>query len=99
MTNMKEVLEQRFLHTYLRRCWTLARNQARHRNQEWNIPYELYKEMWTENDNWLRKGSRSNDLCFTRIDVEKPWDPDNVKLDTRSGHLLRNPTATKKEKQ
>jgi hypothetical protein len=63
-----------------------GRAQARYRGEEWQITEAQYILLWRTDDRYLHKGRHNEDLCMTRIDPEKPWHIDNVKIITRLEH-------------
>lgn len=67
-----------------RRAWLVHRSQARFRGEEHEITLEQYREIWSHD--FYRRGRHPEDLTMTRIDEEKAWTPDNVKIITREEH-------------
>jgi hypothetical protein len=67
----------------LKAAWNRAVCQARHRGQEWNIPWETYLAMWLEDNRYLSKGNTKGSLVFCRRDIEKGWTEDNVMITSR----------------
>jgi hypothetical protein len=69
------------------RAWSRAKSQAAYREEEWAIEESYWMtELWTDSL-WPRRGRGSTDLGMTRWDPEKPWQPDNVFIITRRGHV------------
>ena len=68
----------------LRRDWSRSRCQARFRGEEWNLEFEDYYRLWTEDDKYLRKGRHAEQLCLGRWDVEGAWELSNLWLTTNS---------------
>lgn len=64
-----------------------ARAQANFRNEGWTITEQEYIDLWRQDDRYLRKGRKLEDLCLTRIDRTKPWSTDNVEIITREKHF------------
>ena len=60
---------------------------SRLRGDEWDLAWEDWRDIWLPN--WHRRGRKSQDLCLTRLDWEKPWSGDNIELVTRSEHSRR----------
>lgn len=63
-----------------------ARAQANFRGEVWTITEQEYIDLWRENDRYLNKGRRPEDLCLTRRDPEGDWSMDNVIIVTRAYH-------------
>jgi len=58
-----------------------AKAQAMYRGEEWTLTFEEFAAMW--GDDWKFRGRDGEDLCMTRIDVEKAWSKDNCEIVTR----------------
>ena len=78
-------------------AWHKARAQANFRNEGWEITIEQWFELWPM-DKWVLRGRGSNDLCMVRIDRDRPFSVDNVKLITRYFQITRD-KKPKLEKQ
>jgi hypothetical protein len=74
----------------LRRCFLVARGQARHRGETWNIDWEVYRDMWLENDNYKQKGQGSDNFAFSRINCFGDWEPTNVVIERRGLSIRRH---------
>jgi len=73
---------------FIRRWWLVAKNQAKIRGQDWNLPWEVYYELWTKDDRWMHRGRASDELCMCRIDFDNlDWHPGNVQIITRKQML------------
>ena len=70
-----------------RRQFTQQRNQARWRNEIWQIDWEEWLEMWQPH--WHQRGRTSSSLCMVREDYDRPWHKNNVKLIARGDHVRR----------
>jgi hypothetical protein len=69
------------------RAWSRAKSQAAYREEEWGIEESYWMtELWPDTL-WPRRGRGSTALGMTRRDPEKPWQPDNVFIVTRRGHV------------
>jgi len=64
-----------------------SRAQAWFRGEEWFITEQEYIKIWREGDQHLRKGRTKDSLCMVRIDPEKDWTVDNVKIIPRIEHF------------
>jgi hypothetical protein len=71
------------------RKWHLARAQANHRGEGWEITIEQWFELWPM-EKWILRGRGSNDLCMVRIDRDRPFSVDNVKIVTRYWQVARD---------
>jgi hypothetical protein len=67
-----------------RRAWLVHRSQARFRSEEYALSWEEYVDVW--GDRFSQKGRHPEDLTMTRIDDEKAWSVDNVKIISREEH-------------
>jgi hypothetical protein len=67
-----------------------ARAQAWYRGETWNITEWQYIELWREQDRYLNKGRKSENLCLIRRDYEGAWDLSNVEIVTRHEHNIRS---------
>jgi hypothetical protein len=77
------------------RKWHLARCQANFRNEGWEITVEQWFELWPMSK-WVRRGRGSNDLCMVRLDRDRPFSIDNVKIVTRYWQICRDKKANRK---
>ena len=59
-----------------------ARSQAAYRLEDWELTLSEFMRIWGRKK-WLKRGRKSDDLAMTRIDWNKPWSKDNVKIMTR----------------
>jgi hypothetical protein len=66
------------------RVWIQQRNQAHYRAEPWALDFEPWKQIWAPH--WHLKGRTANSRCMTRVDTDLPWQPDNVRIITRSEH-------------
>ena len=62
------------------------RAQAWYRKEEWLITEQEYIDLWRTDNRYLKKGRHSENLCMSRVDVEKPWTLDNIEIITRHQH-------------
>jgi len=65
--------------------WQLAKAQANFRQEEWDLEFEDFYQMW-KND-WHNRGRKPEDMCMTRVDKEGAWSVDNVHVISRLQHL------------
>lgn len=71
----------------LRRSYSFAKNQARYRNQSWDLAFEDYAGLWLENDRYRSRGRCQNGLQLSRKDLSGPWTRDNIQIVNRSVFL------------
>jgi uncharacterized protein (DUF1684 family) len=76
-------------------AWHKARAQANFRNEGWEITIAEWFAIWPM-DKWVLRGRGSNDLCMVRIDRDRPFSADNVKLVTRYWQITRDKKANQK---
>lgn len=65
--------------------WQMAKAQANFRLEEWDLDFEEYYKLWEPH--WENRGRGTQDMCMTRIDVEKAWSKKNVHVITRMEHF------------
>lgn len=70
------------------RVWGQQKNQAQWRRESWDLPFDVWVEIW--GDLYEQKGQTSDCMCMTRIDLDLPWHKDNVRIITRKEHFLSN---------
>lgn len=68
------------------RGWQNSRNLARIRCEEFYLTEEEFFEIWTQ-VRWFQRGKHSQGLVMTRIDPQRPWQRDNVKICSRQEQL------------
>lgn len=67
--------------------WLQQKNQAQYRNEGWDLPFDLWTEIWGEQ--WHNRGRDPQSMCMTRRDNTQPWTADNVEVITRGEHFKR----------
>lgn len=83
MESTMDIEHEKFIrmrHRILKRKFQVARNQARFKNQEWDIGLEDYFELWETvgADSWLFSGQGAEDYNLSRKDMDEGWTLDNV---------------------
>ena len=68
--------------------WLQQKNQAQFRQEEWNLPFEVWLEMW--GDLWHMRGRTRGSYCMTRYDPMGPWDKDNAMTEHEDDHTLES---------
>jgi hypothetical protein len=81
--------EHQLLDRALRRSFTVAQCQARHRGQPWSITWAEWRALWMANDLYLQRGRTRDSLCFSRLDLEDSWHINNVTIESKHDYLLR----------
>ena len=71
--------------------WMMARAQANFRNEEWDLSFDEYYEIWKEQ--WSNRGRKADSVCMTRQDWGGPWSKDNVVIVIRKEHLAAQAEA------
>jgi hypothetical protein len=85
---MKEKIEK-IRDQWLKRSYYLAKNSAKYQGHDVFVSWEIWRDLWCKNDNYLRKGRGKNDLCLARNDIDKSWTDDNVSVRTRHEVLIQ----------
>lgn len=62
--------------------------QANFRNEEFDLTFEEYQELWE--DYWELKGRGREDYCLTRDDSTAPWNKTNTRCVQRLEYLQRS---------
>lgn len=70
-------------------AWLKHRAQARYRGEDYEIQWEDWEQLWSDDD-FLRRGRHKNDLCLSRKDIKQAWSLHNCQVTTRDQHLKRN---------
>lgn len=65
-----------------------ARAQAKFRNEEWNLTFDEFYDLWE--DRWIHRGKNSVDYCMTRDEPTGAWEKKNVLVMTRYEQLIRS---------
>ena len=78
-------------HRILKRKFSVAKNQARMRGQEWTITFEYFCDLWDDNrDSWLHSGQAAEDYNMSRKNMDLGWTPENVHIIPRSEMLANH---------
>ena len=59
-------------------AWLKSRAQAAYRGESWDLPFEVWEQIW--GTNWHRRGRGLDDLQMMRDDWDLPWHESNVIL-------------------
>jgi hypothetical protein len=73
----------------LRRAYSVARCQARFRNEQFDLTWDQWLQLWLGNGNYLNKGRGSRNYSLVRLDKYAAWQFDNVEICLRSIDLSR----------
>lgn len=69
-------------------AWLKHKSQASYRNEEHNITWEQWEDMW-DDDTWFKRGRGSEDLCLGRLDLSEGWSIENTEITKRIDYLQR----------
>lgn len=69
-------------------AWLKHRCQARFRNQLYDLTWEQWQCLWTD-DLYAQRGRKKQDLCISRVDMRLGWCIDNVDIISRDQQLKR----------
>lgn len=76
--------------------WLCARAQANFRKEGFDLTFEQWCELWMPL--WHRRGRKPDDVCMTRVDIERPWTWGNVIIIERKDHFeIQNQQKSKKQ--
>lgn len=67
--------------------WLQQKNQANFRKEHWDLPFEVWLDMWRPY--WHLRGRGSGEYCMTRTNLDGAWTQDNVEIVTRKEHVTR----------
>jgi len=73
----------------LRRAYVVAECQARYRGEPWHLTWDIWRDLWCQQDQYLLRGRGSKNLTLSRIDCYGPWAPHNVVIEAKHCHLAR----------
>lgn len=68
-------------------AWSMQREQAKFRGEEYVLTFEDFVEIWGEF--WHQRGRMAWSMVMTRHDLEKGWYRDNVCIMERLQHVRR----------
>ena len=77
--------------------WVLSKNQARARQQQWDLSREEYDDLWQGKED--KRGRSSDSLSLCRVDLNKPWSKENCVLMTRTQYREKMKERNRKSKQ
>jgi hypothetical protein len=72
-------------------AWLKHRAQAKFRKEPYELTWEDWSTLWS-NDDFLNRGRQPENLCISRRDPNDPWTLDNSEIITRLDHLRREKT-------
>ena len=67
-------------------AWLKHRSQAMYRKEAHELTFEQWQTIWNTDDNWSKRGNRSESVVLTRYDKEQPWNVDNCHIKNRKQH-------------
>lgn len=68
-------------------AFLVARAQAKHRGELFELTYEQYRDAWTPY--WHLRGRKNSDYVLTRLDPSDSWSANNIECMERKEHLKR----------
>ena len=71
-----------------RYAWLKHRAQAKYRDEEYQLSFEEWESVWTD-ELFLRRGRSNTSMCLMKVDHKGPWSIDNVSIVTRGEQLKR----------
>lgn len=75
----------------MRLAWNRMRAQAKYRNETWDIPWEMFLELWE--GKWHMRGTCKGSYALNRIDWDSAWSVSNVTISLRDEHWSRQRRA------
>lgn len=73
------------------------RSQASYRKETYNLSWEDWQSFWNDDD-FVKRGRKVDDLCLTRYNFNLAWDIDNCVVCTRREHFDIKKEANKIDK-
>ena len=64
--------------------WLRARAQANYRNEDWQLTFDQFAELWDQH--WHERGRGPDQYCMSRHDMSGPWSIDNAFIITIREH-------------
>lgn len=71
-------------------AWHKHRAQARYRQENYELTFEHWQEIWKDDEVFLNRGKERGCFVLTRRDPEGAWSLDNVEIVTRYEQLVRS---------
>jgi hypothetical protein len=69
-------------------AWLKHRSQARYRGEDYELTWEDWQTLWT-NELWSQRGKSNESVCLARKDFTEGWDPANVEIIPRIDQIRR----------
>jgi hypothetical protein len=70
-------------------AWMKHKAQAKYRQEPHELSFVEWEEIWNTDYHWENRGRALENVCLTRIDIEKPWSRDNCEIISRQEQLIR----------
>ena len=70
-------------------AWLKHRSQARYRGEPYDITWEDWEQLWSDED-FLQRGRSRDSLCLGRRNLKQSWSLENCYVGTRAEHLKRS---------
>jgi hypothetical protein len=67
-------------------AWLKHRSQAWHRNEDYELTWEDWQSLWTD-ELFHKRGRSSTDLCLNRVDLNSSWNLNNCVVFSRREHF------------
>lgn len=78
-------------------AWIKHRNQARFRGEDYDLTFEDWCTLWTD-ERWEQRGKKSENLCLCRTDRTASWSLANCEIVPRYDLLVYNAQHRKPRK-
>lgn len=72
-----------------RYAWLRHKAQCKFRNEEYNISWEDWENIWSDED-FLKRGRGIDDLCLMKVEIDGDWSVANTQVIRRLDQLQRN---------
>jgi hypothetical protein len=80
-------------------AWAKHKSQARYRNEQHSLTWEEWQIIWSNTEDFLRRGRKPEDLTLTRIDDDGAWEISNVEVITRLEQLRKARDRTMRQRK
>jgi len=78
-----------------RRKYSLAKAQAKFRQEEWAFTADTWYQQWIESGVMQHRGKQPHQYCMVRLDTIEAWGPHNCIIVPRRMHLKKCMYETK----
>jgi hypothetical protein len=70
-------------------AWMKHRAQAKFRGEDYHLAWPEWEALWSD-ELWHQRGRTKDCYCLMRVDLNRPWQEDNVEVVTKSVVLKRS---------